>query len=371
MLPPLALLVKTGTKPLLRRHLRREKAIVYASTDNLEDKHLLRSVLNGTVLGGVAYGTLPDAFTLLFFFECMHLLVFRSKESIKWHLVIFVSVNFILGSVQFGTQMKFTEIIFVDNSEGPGGSLGVYLNNDGYVWNALTSSALSVSNWITDALLIYRLFMFWSNSRGWKVIAFPCLALSGSIVLGTLLLVKISRPTEPFWDFLAVRLGSSYGALTITINVYVTALIVGRIIFLKHRINQLLSSSSPHQAAGHSKTWSLFKFRKISNNERPRDSSNAEQPRPDHSVLQNSLWKRNRDPISSATSMLLESAALFTITSMIFEGMYARRNALRNLFMPIMGQTGAISALLIIVRVARGTAWTRNDVVEISSIRFS
>ncbi|KAL5522482.1 hypothetical protein ACEPAG_8498 [Sanghuangporus baumii] len=342
--------------------------MVYVSTDNLEDKHLLRSILNGTVLGGAAYGI---HFAL--FFECMHLLVFRSKESIKWHLVIFVSVNFILGSVQFGTQMKFTEIIFVDNSGGPGGPLGVYLNNDGYVWNVVTSSALFVSNWITDALLIYRLFMFWSSSRDWKVVAFPCLALSGSIVLGTLLLVKISRPAESFWDFSAVRLGSSYGALTISINVYVTALIVGRIIFLKHRIDQLLSSSSPHQAAGHSRTCLFFKFRKTSKNERPRDSSNAEQPRPDHdhSALQNSLWKRNRHPISSATSMLLESAVLFTITSVIFEGMYARRNALMNLFMPITGQTGAISALLIIVRVARGTAWTRDDVVEVSSIRFS
>ncbi|KAL5499253.1 hypothetical protein ACEPAH_1771 [Sanghuangporus vaninii] len=338
--------------------------MVYASIGYLEYTALLHSILNGTVLGGIAYGI-----HLALFFECMYLLVFRSKGNIKWHLVIFVSVNFILGSVQFGTQMKFNEIMFVNNNEGPEGLLGVYFNDYGYVWNELTFSALFVSNWITDAFLIYRLFMFWSSS--WKVIAFPCLALFGSIALGTLLLVRISRPTETFWKFLAVRLGSSYWALTIAINIYVTALIVGRIIFLKHRINRLLPSSSPRRAVGHSRTCFFFKFRETSNNEGPRDSTDSEWPRPNHSALQTSLWRRYREPILSAATMLLESAAVSTITSVIFEGTYAANNALMNLFMPVWGQIGAISVLLIIVRVARGTAWRHDDVVEVSSIRFS
>ncbi|KAL5499254.1 hypothetical protein ACEPAH_1772 [Sanghuangporus vaninii] len=319
--------------------------------ENVDD--IPRFLLDGTILEGVVYGI-----HLTLFLECLYLLTRSSEGKIKWHLVIFTSANFILGSIHFGAQVKFSEEMFAESRGYIGGPLGSYFDNYGEVWNMLAYSAAFASNWITDALLVREC---------------NCLILSplaGSIVLAILLLTKIAHPINTFWDDLAVKLGSSYWASSLCINIYVTTLIIGRVWYLQSAINQGLSS---YPAQPRFKVTSMFLFRDTRDNHTHADPPQIELgfDLSSTSAARSSFGKRNSRRFSSAMSILLESAALLTIISAIFEGMYASGNARAHLFLPILGQVGEVASLLIIVRVARGTAWTRDEVVELSSIRFS
>ena len=149
--------------------------------------------------------------------------------------------------------------------------------------------------------------------------------------------VEGARLKEAFGSPPLVKLLSSFWALTFSVNVYVTVLIVGRIIFLQRKIDALLSPPPTSPSPWHTRMRSVFRLRKSKDEEQLHNPYNDE-PRSGPPAPRVSLRSRNRDAIYSATSMLLESAALFTITSAIFEGAYAAKDASTELFWPIWGQ---------------------------------
>ena len=149
--------------------------------------------------------------------------------------------------------------------------------------------------------------------------------------------VEGARLKEAFGSPPLVKLLSSFWALTFSVNVYVTVLIVGRIIFLQRKIDALLSPPPTSPSPWHTRMRSVFRLRKSKDEEQLHNPYNDE-PRSGPPAPRVSLRSRNRDAIYSATSMLLESAALFTITSAILEGAYAAKNVSTELFWPIWGQ---------------------------------
>ncbi|KAF9489036.1 hypothetical protein BDN71DRAFT_1512520 [Pleurotus eryngii] len=66
---------------------------------------------------------------------------------------------------------------------------------------------------------------------------------------------------------------------------------------------------------------------------------------------------RSAIPYASIISMLVESSALYAVTSLLFIGSYGAGSNISALFLPILGQTQVIAPLLIISRVARQRAF--------------
>ena len=126
-----------------------------------------------------------------------------------------------------------------------------------------------------------------------------------------LLLFQLKQPNANLWTKTTVNFGIPYWSLSASLNILVTLLIVLRLLYVRRRLSKALSSS-------HTRTY-----------------------------------------ISVAT-MLVESAALYSITALIFIITYARNSAVQSLVLPVLGQVQAISPLLIMWRVAMGQAISRD-----------
>jgi hypothetical protein len=69
----------------------------------------------------------------------------------------------------------------------------------------------------------------------------------------------------------------------------------------------------------------------------------------------------------SVASMLVESAALYAVWSIVFLICYVRNTPLQNILLPPLGQIQGIAPVLIVFRVAQGRAWSRNTPVNVTA----
>jgi len=141
--------------------------------------------------------------------------------------------------------------------------------------------------------------------------------------MGCVLLFQLTQPNANLWTKTTVNFGIPYWSISTSLNIIVTLLIVGRLMFIRQRTRAVLSTN-------HSRTY------------------------------------------TSIAAMLVESAALYSITALLFIITYARNSNLQNLLLPVLGQVQAISPLLIMWRVARGQAISRETInsVPISNITW-
>lgn len=130
--------------------------------------------------------------------------------------------------------------------------------------------------------------------------------------MGVILLFQLTQPQANLWTKTTLNFGIPYWSISAGLNILVTSLIVARLYFIRRKTRAVLSSS-------HSRTY------------------------------------------TSIAAMLVESAALYSTVALIFIITYARNSMVQNLMLPLLGQVQAISPLLIMWRVARGQAISRNS----------
>lgn len=129
-----------------------------------------------------------------------------------------------------------------------------------------------------------------------------------------MLLFQLTQPGASLWTKTAVNFAIPYWSISASLNILVTLLIVGRLFYIRQRTRAVLSTS-------HSRTY------------------------------------------TSIAAMLVESAALYSATALLFIITYARNSNVQNIVLPLLGQVQAISPLLIMWRVARGQAISRETLL--------
>jgi len=283
--------------------------------ESARDLRVERSLLDGTVIGGAAYGV-----HLTIFIQCIDVLLQRPRDGVlNWRLIAFVCAVFSLGTVGFGAALKYNEKTFIDDRNFPGGPLAFNYDMFGDPMNVLGFSAFFVLDWLAQSLLVHRLYMFWNNRR--DVIIIPILMFIGSIVVSVLLLTRIASPNSTFFQALTFSLATPYWVLTAGLDLTVTTLIIGRLFFLRRGIRDVLTPKSARMYL-------------------------------------------------SVAALLVESAALYTTVGVILFVAYVKNSMVFNVMLPVLGQVQAISSLLIILRVARGTAWSQNMMLSTTEIKF-
>jgi len=280
--------------------------------ESITDLRVEQSLLDGTVIAAAAYGV-----HLTLFFQCFVLLTTRPRDGkVNWWLVSYICILFSLGTIGFGGQIKFNEETFIQDRNFPGGPLGFNFGEYNTPINVVTTAAFVVLNWFADGLLVYRLFMIWNNN--WYVAALPILTLISSFTVSILLLFQLTQPGASLWTSVAISFGIPYWSISVSLNIIVTLLIVGRLFYLRMRTRMALSKE-------HAKMY------------------------------------------TSIAAMLVESAMLYSTFGLIFIISYARNSMVQNVLLPTLGHIQAVSPLLIIHRVAQGHAWTRETVRTIST----
>ncbi|KAJ7609352.1 hypothetical protein DFH06DRAFT_1247242 [Mycena polygramma] len=276
--------------------------------------------LQGALLGSVAYGCVA-----VVAFMCLYLLIQRkdntSSRNTRIALITYVSAVFIFSTIFQACNVEFTQLAFIENREYPGGP-AAYEND---FWNipvdAVGNVLFVLTNWMTDAILLWRFKVIYDQCRVpiWMVMLFPCLMFTGSLAMGSLFLYQLFVK-NPFEAANGINWTLPYLSLSLSLNIILTLSIGSRLIVWRLRIRRLLGAHHGSQYTG-------------------------------------------------IASMVVESAALHAVLSLLFLIPDGIGHPLSIIFLQTLMPDQVLSSLLIIFRVARGTAWSSETSAKVMSTK--
>ncbi|KAI0317230.1 hypothetical protein OF83DRAFT_1083743 [Amylostereum chailletii] len=276
-----------------------------------------RGVLAGIGLGLAAWGVL-----LTLAIQCVSSLTpSLSSKPLHRYLFAYVFLMFSLGTIAIFTHLKWVQEFMIDNRNFPGGPLAYDAKFYANSLNITGVVCYFIMNWMADGLLLYRLFIIW-NRRA-LVVAFPILMYLTSVSLSVVDLITLSHPGNSMFTDSAVNFGLLYWSFSISLNVVVTGLIVSRLLYMRRRLG--------HDGGRSGKTY------------------------------------------IGVSAMLIESAALYSLSAIVFLVGYSLRDPLQFAAEPVEVIQG-IAPLMIILRVANGQAVTDDSTQRSSrstSTRFT
>jgi hypothetical protein len=268
------------------------------------DLPLERSRLVGIILGGVSYGAY-----LLLTVQAMIALMQRPRHGQKIAnnrrtLICYTLVTFALGTTSFACNTKFTEMIWIDLRDAPGGPAAQIRNVMHYRINFLAICCGYVTEWLMQALLLYRCFVIWNWERH---VMIPMVSLYiGMIAAAIVVLVQAGTGT-PFYD---INTTVAYLAFQVAHTMLYTILVAKRLLHIRGQMKSALVEY---------------------------DSSTYE----------------------TIILTVVESAMAYTVFIIIFiVGFAVHLDSLSTLCFLSINQVQGITQLFIIIRVARGRAVT-------------
>ncbi|KAI0755664.1 hypothetical protein C8Q74DRAFT_1360755 [Fomes fomentarius] len=234
----------------------------------------------------------------------------------------FSTAMLLLITVYMSTEAVFGQEMWIVNSNFPGGATAWFAENAS-VWYQTLGTASSVAlNLLSDALLIYRIYVVWTDFR---VIIFPCLLYLASLALGILELYLSGKPDANFFVGNAARLGTAYWASTISLNIISSCFICGRLIYLGRALEADRSTKGRGKAAVR---------------------------------------------YTGTLSIVVESAIPYSVAGFAFLVAFGPESDLSIMFGAFYGMFSCISPQLIIMRVVTGVAWPKQRTTEISALEF-
>ncbi|KAF8645371.1 hypothetical protein AX16_007874 [Volvariella volvacea WC 439] len=276
------------------------------------DLYVERSNLNGVILSAVAYG-------MLLTIAVQALLLFLKPPKgrrISWPLVVYLGVVVTLATIGLGGNIKFNQMTFIDHRNYPGGPNAFTVDFYQHPINMMAFASYTVLGWVADGLVLWRFSLMYNNNH--LLCIFPGLMYLGAIVSLISLLVSMTRPAASLWSTRAVQFGIAFWTLSISFNVISTLAISGRLFYVRHRIKKAMGAEPSGM-------------------------------------------------YTSIASMLIESAAIFSIWGLVFLICFARDTPFQNIVLPTFGQIQGVAPALILLRVAQGRAWTKDTAVSVST----
>ncbi|KAH9922724.1 uncharacterized protein B0H18DRAFT_1183390, partial [Fomitopsis serialis] len=144
-----------------------------------------------------------------------------------------------------------------------------------------------------------------------------------SIVVAVFTLIAAGSPNGDFFEGIAVDFGTSYYALTVSLNIIVTILICARMLYMSKGVSAVLG--------------------------------------PENSKLYTGL-----------TAIFVESAALYSLAGIMFIIPYARNSQTAIIFGDIYGDVSCLAPMLIVYRIITRRAWGKDTVdMAVSSVLFA
>ncbi|KAK2462417.1 hypothetical protein APHAL10511_005551 [Amanita phalloides] len=271
----------------------------------LEDGYVIKEKANlaGNFVCGVGYGM-----QLVLYIKCARYLWAQRKirKKISLFLLGYTTVLQGLSLVFLSSSARMTEDIFIHYRNYPGGPLVHTLAKQILLEKVLTTVAGFLLTCLSDLLVLWRCWVVW-NSSG-KLAAFVVTTIPGTALLASFAL-GIQWTWRAF-DF-EIELATAYLVTSLSSNILLTILIVLRLVLHRRR---MLLTLPPEYAAQY---------------------------------------------VSLAT-IIIESAALYSVFALAFTITYAIYPPISPVFLPLALTFQQIAGYLIILRVARGRARNSN-----------
>ncbi|KAG1764255.1 hypothetical protein EV702DRAFT_982182 [Suillus placidus] len=265
---------------------------------------LERSRLAGMMLAGVSYGVY-----LLLTVQAVTALVQRPRHGQKiannrHTLLCYTLITFALGTISFACNAEYTVMIWIDLRDAPGGPVALIQNVMQYRINFLAICCGYVTEWLMQALLLYRCFVVWNWERH---VMIPMVALYiGMIAVAISILAQAGTGAQ----FYKINTTLAYFSIQVAHTILYTILVAKRLLSIRGQMKQALAEY---------------------------DSSTYD----------------------TVILMVVESAATYSVFLIIYIAAFAvHSDSLSTLCFLSIVQVQGISQLFIIIRVARGRAIT-------------
>ncbi|KAG1727026.1 hypothetical protein EDB19DRAFT_1751234 [Suillus lakei] len=256
------------------------------------------------MLGGVSYGV----FSLLTV-QAATALMQRPRYGGKIAnnrlvLLFYIAITFALGTIGYAANARYTEMIWIDFRDAPGGPLALIESAMDYRINVMALSTYYIMGWCMQALLLHRCFVIWDRARS---VMIPMIALYiAMLAVSILILIQASTDAE----FFKINTLLLYLCMEVGFTLIYTILVTNRLLVMRRRMK--------------------------------------------HAVAQ-----YDSSTYDAIVLMLIESAMLYSVFCVILiVSIASRSNGVSTLFYMSITNVQGIAQLLIIIRVARGRAIT-------------
>jgi len=263
---------------------------------------------------------------LILYFACMRILWRESRTRYSYFLMGY-STLLCLDNVMYTVSSYIgVELAYIDNRNFPGGVVGFLIASAVLPTNIVSITAVVIGDFLTDALLLWRVRVIWRASLTGKSRANVAMLIPGILVLASLGLgiawdIETAAPGG-FYVVSVARISLAYFSLSLVSNLVMTGMIVYRI-------------------------WTY------------------------QSIIRQSLGGDHGSHYNFVTTMFVESAALYSIMSILVLGAFAANSTLSQIFLGLAPGVQLISSYFIIWRVAEGRALSKETITApTNSLRF-
>jgi len=284
-----------------------------------------RTNLVGALLGCICYGVF-----LCLYFACLHYQFSGKKlREVSWGLVTYVTLLLAMTTIYFASTGKWLEQMFIDyrnfhldnvtTDPEATGPLGFYFNEYFTPMVVLGNSAYAALNFLADGLVLYRCWLIWNYN--WIVMILPTLIYLGSTAMSILTVTNNAHVGAMFFGTASLHLATSWSSLSMSLNIILTVMIVGRLMAARNKLAAVLGKQ-------HAKLY------------------------------------------TSIAAMVIESAAIYSSLSLLFLIFFQLKTSavqFVNCILPPLTYSMGIAPTLILVRVARGRAYSKDTAVATST----
>jgi len=230
----------------------------------------------------------------------------KNLRTSSWITLTYITVMYGLAVVYFWASVEYTLDMYVNDRNFPGGPLG-YATEGPITTELFTGSLVFVLiNVVGDALLLFRCWMVWNKSI--LFILVPALTYCASVVCGALTVQSSS----------ALQFTLPYFGLSTGLNILLTLMIAGKLLWARRSIVAALGSQ--------------------------------------HASL-----------YTSVAAMVIESAFLNAVASGTNIALLATGSIAANIALGTQSQVMCICPMLILIRVARGHAYSQEAITAAST----
>ncbi|KAJ7725651.1 hypothetical protein DFH07DRAFT_946202 [Mycena maculata] len=289
----------------------------YGPDESSYDIQLERNFLAGDVIVGIGYGVQ----LALYVGSALFLWKQRRDSRQCIFLLAYMTCMLLIESLFVAVQARTVQFIYVDNRNYPGGPWAFFLATQSAAVNVIFYATLFLLTFLSDLLVLWRCWVIWSasgrNSVAWAVIAFPALVILASFAMGTLWTLESSQPNLSMYSAGPWAYGTAYYTLSLGANIVLTILIIARLMFYRRRF----IANFPAQLAHH---------------------------------------------YVSIATVIVESASLYSVFALLFLITYALKNPMDQVWLGVASSCQQIANILIIYRLAAGSAWQKDTLKTIN-----
>ncbi|KAF8816433.1 hypothetical protein BYT27DRAFT_7127882 [Phlegmacium glaucopus] len=277
-------------------------SIALPGTTENDNSRTGQAFFDGILLACLSFGAL-----MMLYVQLVQVLRGRPKrDRIFWGIVVYSSVMFLLATMAIIGGIRLAELIYVTHqlsipdAQPQAARLSLWPN----VMGQASSTLLP---WFGDILMLYRLLVFWKHQR-W-IIIFPGLLYLAHVSISVPLLISQTQlKYNMTWQH---PYKIAFYSLCVSLNVVFTSLVCVRILMIRSKAEKVLGK------------------------------------------LQASFY-------NSSLTLFVESGAFFTIWSVVYLITLLTDSWVKYIFLLPYPYIFAITRILIIMRMARNRAWSKD-----------